>query len=146
MTKDDIKKNSELKTAGIKKVNSMSYRTKNTHTITKLKLIWMFISVTDLNPHSYKFFLVGCSFLLQKYSPAQVSNQKIQQNIIMFCSKKKITISPKLQSRVPFKAIYVMFFFVFNLFLIFNTTHLVHICRFKYIFVNDYKEHPQRKL
>lgn len=64
MVKDDIKKNSELKTAGIKKVNSTSYNTRKTQTIAKLKLIWMFISVTDLNPHSYKFFLVGWSFLL----------------------------------------------------------------------------------
>lgn len=42
----------KLKKIGIKKVNSISYKIKNTHKIEKFKLIWTFMSLVDLNPHS----------------------------------------------------------------------------------------------
>ncbi len=37
---------------GNKNVNSISYNIKNTHKMEKFKLICMFTSVVDLNPHS----------------------------------------------------------------------------------------------
>lgn len=42
----------KLKKMGISKVNSISYKIKNTQIIEKLKLICIFISDTDLKPHS----------------------------------------------------------------------------------------------
>lgn len=48
-TRLNVKK---LNKNGNKKVNSISYSIRNTANIKKLKLIWMFNSDIDLNPHS----------------------------------------------------------------------------------------------
>lgn len=43
-----------LKSIGNSKVNSMSYRIKNIHNMTKFTFICIFISDKDLKPHSQK--------------------------------------------------------------------------------------------
>ncbi len=42
----------KLNIIGYKKVNSTSYKIKNTHNNVKFILICIFISVSELNPHS----------------------------------------------------------------------------------------------
>lgn len=42
----------KLNSSGNKKVNSISYKIKNTHNIEKFKLIWIFNSDKVLKPHS----------------------------------------------------------------------------------------------
>lgn len=54
ITKKKLTKKIEwkLKKTGINKVNSMSYKIKNTHIIEKLKFICIFTSEVLLKPHS----------------------------------------------------------------------------------------------
>lgn len=47
-----------LNNIGNNRVNSMSYRIKNTHNMAKFMLICIFISERDLKPHSQKCLLL----------------------------------------------------------------------------------------
>lgn len=86
----------KLKRSGNKKVNSTSYKIKNTQTIEKFKLICIFISDIALKPHSYTWALDIWFFFWKNHSVNQVNNQKIKPKIKTFWIKKINKILPIL--------------------------------------------------